>query len=101
MSYWIEDKNLRQARAIASKDWENPKALLKMRHMANAGATQEEIANELGWDVCWATAAKRLKKYNVTPARNKHGKRIRLGTAPYFKGGFSYAGYRCIKGALK
>lgn len=96
MAYWIEQKKLRMARAAASKDWENPEALKRMRHMAKAGATADDIASALQWgDVCAATISARLKKYNIIAARNKHGGRVRNGTSdPYHRGPVSQASYR-------
>lgn len=94
MAYWIEDKKLRQAKALAAKDWENPKALLQMRHLANAGATRQEIVQELGWDVCWATVTRRFKKYNITAGKNKHANRVRLGATPYHRYAISQVNYR-------
>lgn len=85
MAYWVEEKKLRQARALASSDWESPKSLMKMRHMAKDGATIDEIVAALGWSVCEATVTKRLKKYNIVAGRKKHGKRIRIGGDPYFR----------------
>lgn len=67
MSYF-DSKLLRAAKALGARDWSHPKIIMLARHMAHAGATQDEIAAAVGWTVTPQAARKRLKKFNIVPA---------------------------------
>ncbi len=63
--YWVEDKKLRIAKSLNTKDWQSPKSLLAIRKLAKTCSTYKEMAEALGWSVT-ATPI-RLKKYNIRP----------------------------------
>lgn len=91
----FRSKTLLQARALASKDWENPKDIQHARHMAHDGATTGQIAMALGWDVTGKAAQNRLKKYNIVawrPSDRAHCGEIT--TLPYSKLGTNMQSYR-------
>lgn len=48
MAYWRSER-LEAARALAAKDWSNPKVIVAVRTMIRDGMTMPQIAETLGW----------------------------------------------------
>lgn len=81
-SSW-RDRGLLIARALECRDWEKPKDIILARHMADSGATVDEISAALGWNVKPDTAKRRLLKYRIRPFNPKHGKGAHRGQKAY------------------
>ncbi len=76
------DRDLLMARILSCKDWENPKAIQRARHMAHEGCTVDQISAALEWTVNSMSARRRLLKYNIRPRSPKHS-HPHLGDHPY------------------
>lgn len=64
MSYF-QSKMLLAAKAIAAKDWSNPRVLGAIRKAAHNGASIEEIRTAFWPDITWMGTYNRLKKFNI------------------------------------
>lgn len=62
MSYF-RSEFLEAAKALAAKDWSNPKVIVHLRAMLRAGMPTTAIADELGWNV--ATLRYRMRKLGL------------------------------------
>lgn len=83
------------AKALAAKDWSNPKVILEARRMARAGASTVQIRDAIWPNVHVGTARRRLQKFNI------HGRdimdRAHSGEATHFPceaKGISYRTYK-------
>lgn len=96
----ITDRYVVAAHAVANKarDDFSPKQIIAARHMANDGASVEEIRVAMGWSCTWTTARKRLSKFSIKPFGSGHagGKsRAHRGQPTAVNGGnVSFACYR-------
>lgn len=93
---YCDSKTLLAARALAAKDWSNPKVILAARHLAHEGATIIEIASAVGWDVTESGARVRLKRFNIRPlpAKLRKAKHGFLTTLSSRNGGVDLRSYK-------
>lgn len=92
MSYF-RSNTLIAAKVLAAKDWSHPTCIQAARHMARDGASVQEIADALGWTVCWETAYRRLRKFNIRPIGNTRAHRGVETTCPRTKNGIDARSY--------